>query len=536
MISMSCNSDSSELVQNENAALKSEFEQLKKGIGSSKTENECLLTENRRLTNENAALKTEIAELKNEISGLKTENEFLLAENRGLTSLLPTPPPHLPWEILHSIFLRATVPETLLVPDCRSHSAWNLNTKTKLQLISVCKDWYEAGISLLYRDIAIYSVGQFCALISMLRRNPSLAEHVYSLRFSCYILSTHASLFERLIESLGDLCSKIKRFSFEESFLYIDTMFSACVMPSLAHGHSMLTQLELNVNHYIPLTEVLNNMYLFSERLESLIIRSDDATEHSEHLLFPLLQVFQFQLDSFAIAFITQCWEFPGLKTLACLRPRPFPVEFIAAHGKTLSTLLFCYRPRKNSVGRQEKCAAQEVIANLSSLRHLIIPFFFNVSAPQVHWLDYVLAVEDIPLDVTSTLSSSDSKARFPKLQCYRFLEFNLLNLPLIYVLLPPTMDEGRFNFPGVDIRCSAFALLGSSYADRRVLSEYDSEDELDFSSGGSDWTPDSESEWDEDEEEEEDDDDDDNDKGCFESDADEEMILTKWRARTDGF
>ncbi|KAF9073599.1 hypothetical protein BDP27DRAFT_1417073 [Rhodocollybia butyracea] len=425
-----------------------------------------------------ATFKAEIEELKKEISGLKTENDRLLTENRRLTSLLlPTPSPHLPWEILHLIFLRATVPRTLVVPDFRPQSAWNLSTKTKLQLISV-----------------------------------------------------------------------------------------------------------FNVSYSIPFAEVVNNMHLFSERLELLIIRSgsptmDEPVKHSQHLQFPLLRVFQYHLNPLAIAFITQCWEFPALKTLACLRPSQFQdstllkamlqasVAFIAAHGKALSTLLLYCWPRKDSAGVEY--AAQEVIAKLSDLRHLIIPLFLDISAPQVHWLDCFLGVESgyVPLDRTSVLSSSEErKARFPKLQCYRLLDFDLLKLPLIYVLLPPTMDEGRFNFPGVDIRCDAFALSGSSSADRRALSDYDSEDELDFSSDGSSWNSDSKSERDEEDEEEEHDDeeddddddeeeeeeeeeeeddddkeeekdDDDDDEQCSsEPDASEEMTLIAWRARTDGF
>ncbi|KAF9059580.1 hypothetical protein BDP27DRAFT_1407541 [Rhodocollybia butyracea] len=394
----------------------------------------------------NAALQAEIEGL----SRLKKENELLLAENRGLPVPTTLPRAHLPWEILRSIFLRAMVPGMLLDPDRRPQSAWNLNTKTKLQLIFVCKDWYEARISLLYTNIAIYTIGKFCALISTLRRNPSLAEHVSSLRLSCYILSTHASLFERLLGSLEDLCSKIQYFSFEGlAYLYFDSLRSVCLMPGIAR--SMLTHLDINVPHSFPFTEIVYNMYLFSERLELLIIRSGDPSSPgvsalAEHLRFPLLRTFQYQLNSPAIAFITWYWEFPALKT-------------------------------------------------------------FGLPA-----------------------SGEERKVRFPKLQRYRSLDFELLNIPLIYVLLPPTMDEGRFNFPGVDIRCNAFALSGSSSADRCALSDYDSDDELDYSSGGSDWTPGSESESDE---EEEDDDDSDDDEEW--SEANEETTLSKWRACTAG-
>lgn len=59
--------------------------------------------------------------------------------------------------------------------------------------------------------------------------------------------------------------------------------------------------------------------------------------------------------------------------------------------------------------------------------------------------------------------------------------------LPLLPTLLPPTTEECRFTFPGVDIRCDTSALWGSS------ASVWD-KDELDYSSGGSDWEVESDS------------------------------------------
>ncbi|KAF9064732.1 hypothetical protein BDP27DRAFT_125303 [Rhodocollybia butyracea] len=165
--------------------------------------------------------------------------------------------PHFPWEILHLIFLRATVPGTFVVPEYRPRSAWNLNTKTKLQLVSVCRDWYEAGISLLYNDIAIYSMLQLSALVLTLSENPSLAAHVVSLRLATYIPTIHMFLFERLVETSSNVCSNLRRFSFEESFLVMDEdkplIRPAKIEVPPCIALSTLTHLEIHSSPSIPL-------------------------------------------------------------------------------------------------------------------------------------------------------------------------------------------------------------------------------------------------------------------------------------------
>ncbi|KAF9064731.1 hypothetical protein BDP27DRAFT_1405186 [Rhodocollybia butyracea] len=395
------------------------------------------------------------------------------------TKLTSKTSPHLPWEILRLIFLRATVPTIFVVPDCRPQGAWNLNTKMKLQLVSVCKDWYEASISLLYEDIAIYSLKQFGALMSTLDKKSSLAAQVVSLRVATHIPVTHLPLFQRLVDTVSrNVCLNLRRFSFEESFLVMDEG-NPFVRPTNIKDPpcitlTTLTHLEIHSTLSIPLYQVLMSMPLFAGRLESLIILTKEPehcwlvpTKPSQPLQFPLLRVFQYQLEYLNLQFITAYWAFPVLDTLASFvspglaistQDEEYHVVFLKAHGKRLKTLLLEW-PKPAS----DTTSAQEAIDTLSHLRHLIIPPFLDVSASQVHWLDCFLK-DDVPTERLVLFSDHDRHTRFPNLQSYRFLDSDLVRkLPLLPTLLPPTTEECRFTFPGVDIRCDTSALWGSS-------------------------------------------------------------------------
>ncbi|KAF9064730.1 hypothetical protein BDP27DRAFT_1333029 [Rhodocollybia butyracea] len=433
--------------------------------------------------------------------------------NKHETSLSLPVLPHLPWETLHLIFLRATVPGTLIVPDSRPHCAWNLNTKTKLRLISVCKDWYEAGISLLYGDVVIYSIVQFGALVSTLYKNPLLASQVISLRLSTYIPETALPLFEHLVETSNNVCLNLRCFSFEESFLVMDEANPLLVPTAIevppCIAHSTLTHLEIHSNLSIPFNHVLMSMPLFATHLESLIILAKYPEESqdrwlfppipSKPLTFPVLRVFQHQLTDLHLRFITAHWEFPVLDTLASILVDTVSTvaftsiwekdyieasnAFLSTHGRRLRTLLLDW-----PTAPFDTTAAQEAIDTLSHLRHLIIPPFLDISASQVQWLDCFLKNNSVFTERLVLFSDHDRNNRFPNLLSYRVLDSELVRkLPLLSTLLPPTTEDCRFTFPGVDIRCDTSALWGSS-------ASVWNKDELDYSSGGSDWEVDSDS------------------------------------------
>ncbi|KAF9064733.1 hypothetical protein BDP27DRAFT_1450595 [Rhodocollybia butyracea] len=223
---------------------------------------------------------------------------------------------------------------------------------------------------------------------------------------------------------------------------------------------------------------------MFATHLESLIILTSESdrrlpAEPPQPLVFPLLRVFQHQLDYLNLEFITTYWEFSVLDTLASFA-RPYDIEdniaFLEAHGERLKTLLLDWP--KYLFDTTSTTELEEVIATLPHLRHLIIPPFLDISASQtIMWS---------PTEELVLFSDHDRNIHFPNLLSYRVLDSELARkLPLLPILLPPTTEECRFTFPGVDIRCDTSALLGWSTLDQ---------DKFDYSSGGSDWEVESDS------------------------------------------
>ncbi|KAF5383434.1 hypothetical protein D9757_006085 [Collybiopsis confluens] len=194
--------------------------------------------------------------------------------------------------------------------------------------------------------------------------------------------------------------------------------------------------------------------------------------------------------------------------------------------------------------------SVQLVIESLSHLRHLVIPLFLTVAAPQVRTLDCFISEKNYHElkgenanritggDILPLLSEEVRKNCFPNLQSFRLIERGLLELPFIHSLLPRfNSDEYRFQFPGVDIRASPSALWGWSTGDIRCISP--AADDLSDSSSGTDylWEPSSESESEDDDEESEDDGEDESEGSLLwdydPTDAtigDEETALEAWR------
>ncbi|KAJ3771746.1 hypothetical protein FB446DRAFT_739224 [Lentinula raphanica] len=396
--------------------------------------------------------------------------------------------PHLPWEILHLIFLRTVAPGWLIMPDRRYLSAWNVNTRAKLHLINVCRDWYEAGIELLYEEIAINSIGQLCALASTLRTHSSLADKVASLHLSFYIHDT--TVYRRIYDSLPSLCPNLVKLGFSE-------FFSCPGMPPYLPSLHSLTHLEL---HSCSFVLFAGSIDIVAANLVSLSVyghnsdTNDREDETTVEVQFPRLQVLRCRLDTEGLTFITERCKFPALKTFLGEPPSIFDMYnytgnifrhiliFIQHHGQRLTTLFLYYFAYDVKLQENAPFMAK-VLAELVHLRHLIIPPFFDISVPQVLWLDcYFVWQQTRHAQILPLLSADERKNLFPNLQRFRCIDPGPLELPLIYVLLPPTLeDECHFSFPGIDIKCDACSMTGMSTAIREVK---DDEEDLDFSSG----------------------------------------------------
>ncbi|KAJ3771745.1 hypothetical protein FB446DRAFT_87136 [Lentinula raphanica] len=261
--------------------------------------------------------------------------------------------PHLPLEILRLIFLRTVAPGWLMLPDRRYLSSWNVNTRTKLHLINVCRDWYKAGIKLLYEEIVIDSIGQFCALVSTLRVDSSLAAKVNALHLSFPSPGEDFIVFLRIYDSLPDLCPNLSKLVFPEFFL--------------------LTHLE---THNCPSLFFTDSIDVVAESLLSLSLYgcNDDENFRAHRgsvtqelfprprVRFPRLQVLQSHLDTEGLTFMTERWRFPVLNIFVGGLPEArsayddYPdnifqhiLVFIRRHGQRLTTLFLYYRKIKSN-------------------------------------------------------------------------------------------------------------------------------------------------------------------------------------------
>ncbi|KAJ4483864.1 hypothetical protein J3R30DRAFT_1843487 [Lentinula aciculospora] len=403
-----------------------------------------------------------------------------------------------------------------MIPDRRPQSAWNLNIKAKLHLINVCRNWYQAGVSILYADIAVYSIIQLCALVSTLRASSSLAGKVSCIQLCCLVPKPYTRIFENIMHSLPSLCPHLTRVSIQESFVPDVGVTRASVERILSSLFCSTSLTHLEVHDSIPFGLVANNIHPVAPTLLSLNLLSSNRMDQNLYpqpldvqaivpnspLQFPRLRAFQCHLDSDGMTFVTRYWKYPALDTLACRPPSAYLLynrlksilqlnfTFIEEHGQKLITLLLQYPQEEVLPVRDAR--VQDLLAGLVHLRHLIIPASLDISVPQVQWLDCHLgrlddqkenAGEKLPL-----LSVVERKNRFPNLKSYRSISPGLLRLPLIYTMLPPATEACQFSFPGIEIRSNASSLEGVSTAiTDRDLDSAEIED-VDFSSGtGSD-------------------------------------------------
>ena len=118
--------------------------------------------------------------------------------------------------------------------------------KIKRSLPLVCRSWYASANPMLYRDIALRSVGQVAALLETLQSAPTLASLITNLTFACYVAEHHEEAYANDAALLLQLCQAVRSMSFIATNAplslpqLLPLLNPAC--PPLPH----LTQLHLN--------------------------------------------------------------------------------------------------------------------------------------------------------------------------------------------------------------------------------------------------------------------------------------------------
>ncbi|KAJ3794890.1 hypothetical protein GGU11DRAFT_841342 [Lentinula aff. detonsa] len=400
----------------------------------------------------------------------------------------------LPWELLHLIFQYAVAPSFLMIPDRCRHSAWSLNISTLRRLIIVCHDWYEAGIELLYVDVAVYWIEQLSSLLWTLQNRPDLAFKLLSIHIVCHVPPDHVEAFDLALKSFASICPNLTQLSAQ--FVHVHPSRYSRILP--AFSGIPLTHLAIHSDDARSSTDLV---YLFSESLVSLALYARDALPTSSwttrvensagqsgQLRFPRLQYFQHDLEGYQLQFICVNWEFPALAYLTCLKRRwnhsylalADNLEFIRTHGRKISTLFLGYSIKDAHEYRVVEMI--ETLSGMTQLRHLIMPSFDDLSIPQIQCLDLFSSDNILP-------PISDLDSRFPNLKSYRLLDSSLFSLPWIYTMFPPTGQRYEFRYPGISIRADECSLRGTSSSERSLVRGED----LLFTSDSdseSDWVP----------------------------------------------
>ncbi|KAJ3903178.1 hypothetical protein F5879DRAFT_1038872 [Lentinula edodes] len=439
-----------------------------------------------------------------DVEQLQDDNELLQEEfeELGRENMKCKAAQSLPWELLHLIFQYTVAPSTIMVPVRCIHSVWSLNVLTSKRLITVCRDWYEAGIKFLYTVVAIYWMQQLFSLLWTLQSRPHLALKLVSIDIGCFVPPDDAETFDGALGSLASTCPKLTRLS--TRFIHVHPTRFPRILP--AFSSVPLTHITIHSDDPHSST---NFVHLFAEHLVSLNLYARDSvpmrcriqraaelsTPNFSSLLFPRLQYFQHDLEYYWLEHIRRKWVLPALCCLTCRvnsRHASFSanLEFMRTHGKQVSTLLF-HSPTEREPPAVDVKGVQSILSEMRQLRHLIIPGFWvipsfdDLSLPQIQYLDLISS----PLETDGLPPINDQEHRFPNLTSYRLLDSSLLSLPWITTRLPPTKGERyEFHFPGIDITGNEYSLLGASSFEKNFLGEgmdFASDDGMD-----SDWVP----------------------------------------------
>ncbi|KAJ4480114.1 hypothetical protein J3R30DRAFT_3469458 [Lentinula aciculospora] len=476
-----------------------------------------------KLQEENEMLKRDVERLQKETEVLGREKEVWMKDKLPLRKELKGKELEefegqrnsmaqlsLPWELLHLILWHAVAPNALMIPDRCHYSAWSLNVSTTKRLISVCHHWYEAGIELLYADVAVYWMDQLFALQWTLQNRPDLAAKVVSIQLACQvpIPTDQVEAFDGAVVSLAAICPRLTRLSAWQC-TYIPSLHYSNILRSFSNVP--LTHLAIHSESPLPTTEIIRP---FAEHLVSLIIYERDPiylrSQHNQStstqtrptmpLRFPRLQYFQQGLEPHQLEIISQSWELPALNFLACMEPESWNnvsmysavlrysaalrylavLEFILAIGMKVSVLYLAFSPYSEYEDRYlDGPKIQTILSEMQYLRHLIIPSIETLSLKQIEHLDLLCKIDKgRPL-------TNDQKNRFPSLKSHRLLDCSIITLPWIYTILSPvTAQQYKFRFPGIDIKEDDHSLWGASNLEKTSASDIDTD------SSDSDWLP----------------------------------------------
>ncbi|KAI5900084.1 uncharacterized protein SCHCODRAFT_02562157 [Schizophyllum commune H4-8] len=423
----------------------------------------------------------------------------------------------IPAEILQSILDFTVAPTFLLTPGLTiREDAWLIYMKIKRSLPLVCRSWYASANPMLYRDIALRSVGQVAALLETLQNAPTLASLITSLSFACYVAEHHEEAYANDATLLLQLCQAARSVSFIAMNAplslpqLLPLLNPAC--PPLPH----LTRLHLNEGFdseallsdqyklvatpgeegwYIRTQPLRPRRFLVgaSHHLVELSLPFVSAMQSAPALTFPSLVSFGCLVNcigSDSFGRITSIWEMPRLQRfsislLGLGSPYLFQYmgtrdylprigSFVARHGAQLRYLHILDHAHYTNDHRDLMLDIQSALDHCPRLEHLVLPSNVRPTPalhhPTVRWIDiwmphrgdasHCITRKGIaPFGQTAdsrAARSGDQKYMFPRLQGGRAIDAALSffrDLP--WILRPDTWAgvTAELKYPGIDVK-----------------------------------------------------------------------------------
>ncbi|KAK7034745.1 hypothetical protein VNI00_012152 [Paramarasmius palmivorus] len=250
--------------------------------------------------------------------------------------------PCLPPEILKVIF-----EDFLIYPDFlidMHHAAWRPpshreNAKMKTSIIAVCRDWYHAGIHLLYKEASLWHLAELGMLTRTLRESPRpLRRIVTGLYIACVVPCVDEldmMLFHTLY-SIIRLCPNLRRLSFvpnpdQEEVVKLPALVDILTQPGQMDQKisTSLTDLRLG-GHCFQEWGFEPFIPLLSPTVETLTLNNvgmDVHTPPAPPLTWPKLEWLRCFTNDFREGISpVQCsmvWAMPSLKRLSHISPIP---------------------------------------------------------------------------------------------------------------------------------------------------------------------------------------------------------------------
>ncbi|TFK74216.1 hypothetical protein BDN72DRAFT_76950 [Pluteus cervinus] len=148
----------------------------------------------------------------------------------------PRPAPPLPLEIWTQIFKHTTICDYLVdySPAAGLYSHYLRDLRFRKGLLLVCRSWYMAGLSRLYRDVVFRRCTQISPFVETLRQIPHVQHLVKSMMFIFFVpLECHQS-FEQDLQDLWEVCPGLTRLDYHMSLVVLGPSIPSPMFPMSA--------------------------------------------------------------------------------------------------------------------------------------------------------------------------------------------------------------------------------------------------------------------------------------------------------------